>query len=196
MLAAAIAEPHNTENWSLSFSCKFFRQISLFIWLMIWQLVLREGTVWSEHRGRAELLNLAKAHIQTGLNCEGNGCLTDPFCHHSFVCFYCKPHSSGWVPEDSTCFITVPKFSWAGVHPGSVEACISSWESTGVKGTWEGWNSCWKLFAGWFLGDSMTHCIFPCSLCLSTIYQLTHLIKTDKKSLRKIIESCTIELEH
>lgn len=165
---------------------------------MIWQLILREGTVWSEHKGRAELLHLAEAHIQTGLNCWGNGSLTDLFCHHSLAFFYHKPHSSGWVPKDSTLFhySFFPKFSWAGEQPGSVEVYIRSWESTGVEGTWGGWNSCWKVFAGWFLGDSMTHCIFPCSLCLSTIYQLTHLIKTDKKSFRKIIESCTIEWEH
>lgn len=90
----------------------------------------------------------------------------------------------------------LPKFSWAGKDTGNVAVCITSWESTGVEGTWEGCNSCWKLFAVWFLGDSMTHCIFPCSLHLSTIYQLTHLIKTDKKSFRKIIESFSIEWGH
>lgn len=104
VLAITIAEPPNTENWSLSFSCKFFRQISLFIQLMIWQLILREGTLWSEHRGRAELLHLAEAHIRTGLNGWSNGSLTNLFCHHSLAFIYHKPHSSGWVPKDFTLF--------------------------------------------------------------------------------------------
>ena len=106
----------------------------------------------------------------------------------SYLFFYCQSHFSGYILKDSN-FVSLqllPKFSWAGEYTGDAEVCITSWESTGVEGIWKGWNSCWKLFAVWFLGDSMTHCIFPCSLHLSTIYQLTHLIKTNKNLLEKL----------